>query len=154
MKISSGFAVFNKKPEEIFKESGCDKTDVTLSEFAARLFSAWKYQRKLLEKGLRSIDDETIERYASKIKNGVIASLVTGERKYLISLAEAISEKIPDAVVILANENGDIVAKSKKGDAKTVFENIKNKCSGVGGGRNDFCQGKIKDIDAFKEFAE
>ncbi len=95
--------------------------------------------------------DELVDVFKEKIENNRFLKIIEGDRKFMINLAEKISEKRPAVIIIFANEKGDIIAKSGKADAKTEFDKIIEKCQGKGGGRHDFSQGKIRDIEKFKE---
>jgi alanyl-tRNA synthetase len=133
------------KLSDLLEEAGSGKKIGSLPEFSKAVFGLWKHQKKLLESELSSSLDIIADEYACKIKgDGKLIEMVEGDRKFMIGLAEKISGKSPDTIIILANSDGDIVAKSGTADAKKEFENIIKNCHGSGGGRPDFAQGKVK----------
>ena len=135
--------------KEILHEIGCKKIE-SVSGLSKAIFDLWKYQKKLLEKEMASSIDDSASFLEAGIKDNKLIRLIDGDRKFMISLAQKISEKSPESIIIFANSEGDIIAKSIKSDAKEEFNKIIKKCEGSGGGKTDFSQGKLNP-DLFKK---
>lgn len=129
------------------KKIGYDKIN-DMKTLSDALFSLWKHLRKILDDKRKSSIDIIADDYLGKRnKNGNIIGRIDADRKYMIILAEKITDKSPSSVVILSNDDGDIVAMSKESEVKKLFDDIIEKLGGSGGGKDKFFQGKIKEPD-------
>ncbi|MBN2101849.1 MAG: alanine--tRNA ligase [Candidatus Aenigmarchaeota archaeon] len=135
--------------KDMLQYIGCKKIQ-SLSELSKAVFDLWKYQKKLLEKEMINSIDDSVDKFESEIRSNKLIKLVSGDRKFMINLAQKISENNPEAIIIFANSQGDAIAKSGKGNAKQEFDKILEKCEGTGGGKADFVQGKLNP-DLFKK---
>ncbi|NOX71876.1 MAG: alanine--tRNA ligase, partial [Candidatus Micrarchaeota archaeon] len=153
-KIANIRSKINKKNEtlkERVKDIGYTTETLTLDEFSKLVFDLWKYQKKLIEREMKESLESIVDDYLERVKKGKLIEIIDGDRKYMITLAEKISQRNKNAMIILANENGDIIAKSSSSSVKEEFESILKECEGSGGGKPDFCQGKIRNVKRFKD---
>jgi alanyl-tRNA synthetase len=77
-----------------------------------------------------------------------VLSLPGVGRKELSKLSDSLREKMPDGILILANETGEALLVStpkanKDLNAHLILKNLVEKLGGKGGGRPDFAQGSI-----------
>ncbi len=138
-----------KKKEELLKKSAevFNVTAEQLPSTSQRFFEEWKEKDKVIEKLKSELAFLKAENLRSKIKDNKLLQILPYSREQLIEVASAIAEEQPNVFVLLANINGDVVAKRGKENAEnagSVLSDVCKRGGGSGGGSADFAQGRAE----------
>ncbi|MBN1896874.1 MAG: alanine--tRNA ligase [Candidatus Aenigmarchaeota archaeon] len=156
--FSVGIDMLAKTAEKFTKDLSSVKIKpMTFNDISSALsyvFENWKSARKIIEDSLVRSAGNVSQSLLKDASDGLLVTVVEGDRKYMIKAASAMLEKNSKLTIVLANEENDIVIMSKVRDAGQVLEKVCAKCGGKGGGRGQMAQGKIDDIKAFRKVRE
>ncbi|MFH0889730.1 MAG: alanine--tRNA ligase [Candidatus Aenigmatarchaeota archaeon] len=148
-----------KKKEALLKKSA-DVFNVTIEQLPAtsqRFFEEWKEKDKQIDKLKAELAFLKAENLRSKIKDNKLFHILPYQREQLIEVAAAMASDHPNAFILLANVNGDVVAKRGKDNSENAGSIVSDICKrggGSGGGSLDFAQGHAELAKLRNIFAE
>lgn len=116
----------------------------SIRDLAEIVFSIWKEQKKALEGLTTQAARGKASRLISKASGNRLLDVVPGDRRALIEMASQAIRINPDLTVILANQAGDVIAMSRKGDANQALKDVLEKTGGSGGGNKELAQGRLE----------
>jgi alanyl-tRNA synthetase len=116
----------------------------SLKELAETVFGIWKEQKKVLQGLTEQAARSRATKLVAKAREERILSVVPGERKTMIEIANQVLRISPNLTVILANQAGDIISMSRTRDASKALKEILDKTGGSGGGNKELAQGRLE----------
>ncbi len=135
-----GLRIIDLKNEEFFRK----KRFSDLTDIVSHIFTAWKEEKKLLEKTKDAYAKFEVKRIIKKLGHTErFTEILDLDRKTMIKIAEHIINEQPNATIILVNREGDVVGMSKKEDISKVVSDFCRTYGGSGGGKGYLAQGKI-----------
>ncbi|MBU0952894.1 MAG: alanine--tRNA ligase [Nanoarchaeota archaeon] len=114
----------------------------TLPQLAETVFQLWKQSRKQTVRERTKSASSVVETLEQAAKNNQIRTILDLTRKELITVADDLLKRHPDWTIVLANNQGELVAMSKTQDAGKLVQTLAKRAGGAGGGKPTVGQGK------------